>query len=1500
MFTRWQYFFNYLASTVLRFFCKFCRIIYAERRIANCFVLKMPKKNRRSGVIDDIVVETPTVPGVTMSNEQFQMLLQSLKVDNTDSFNSSNVILSNSGNFARCSARFGGRENEDVELFIDTIITYQNCENVREDNALRGLPLLLEGTAAQWWAGIKSSTETWQDAITALRDSFSRKLPPPEVFRQIFANEQTLGEHTELFVCKIRALLAQLPYSLPDPAQIDIVYGLLHRRIKKRIMRDDVKSFNELLTRARAIEVSLRQSQTSCTLISDNPIVKGDSSTKVSRQRCVYCKNFGHLRDTCEKLFAKEQKREVASGNESKSAEKQSAVKSLIKCFGCGAPGVYKRNCVNCRSTNTQNTDTSSQLLYQVSNFSICPRPRPVLSIKVNGMLVSGIADTGAQLSIAGSELYRMLKSENWDFRSSVLNFSYADGVPREVPVLEADVKVTVGSRTLSVTFVILPECETNSTLLSADFLASAGIVLNLVDNCWFFADDPAHSHSFLPDTNNQLTAQLLQIPLSGLREDEGARLSPTQKSSLDLLLSRNSDIFGKGGVVPEHFATHHIRTQGNEPKSTPPYMLNGQKKNFLKKEIDSLLTEGIIEQCDSAWASPAILVPKAGGSFRLCIDYRKLNSVTVADSYPMPRIDDILQNAKGTAFMSTIDLQSGFHQVPLAKEDKDKSCFTTPFGTFRFTRMPFGLKNAPATFVRLMDRFKSGLGDRAIFVYLDDILILSNSFEEHIDDLAAVFNRLRLFNLHARREKCVFLRDSVKYLGHTISPSGIVPDADKVAAFSQMKLPTSTRQVASFVQTASWYRKFIPGFSNIARPLTNLLKKSAKFRFGDAEAEAFNTLKQKLTSAPVLRQPDFAQPFVLRTDASDYALGAVLLQGQENEERPIEYASRLLTPAERNYSTVEKEALAVVWSTDKFRSYLDGSQVIVSSDCQALQWLFALKTPSGRLARWALRLQGLNMKVTYTPGKQNVVADCLSRPFCHHSENQICAVCTVTVNLPSLGYTNFRQEQLSDPECKKIVDALESSDECDTKRWMERGFSLINGVLYHHDDDSDLEDPQLVVPSHCRERVMKQFHDSPTSGHCGVDRTFRVIADRFYFPGMRKFIKEYVQNCLSCQRYKVLNQKPAGFLQTPAPAQRFETLAVDLFGPLPPSKNGNRWVLAVEDMATKWMELFPMVTASADSVAKILIEEVFLRYGTCRRLISDNGVQFVSDIMQKVMFCFDIDTPFVPLYHAASNPIERKNRDLKTMLSILVQKDHSRWDECIASIRFAMNSTYTAATGHSPAFLQFGRELRTPHDSLYDFRRVVEADNFVPRITPYLRRLTGILRDSKDHVIREQDRRKAEADKHRAPHNLQEGDSVLLRSHVLSNLSKGISSKLTPRRDGPYILTKKVSPTAFQVCTPTGESVGKYHVSDLVRCCLPKNNSSHPTPVYPKRQRGRPRKATPAIGGDTPSALPGTTVVTSEPPSLHRDFADASGPLQQRLRRGRPRKHPVSSAQLY
>ncbi|KAJ8928856.1 hypothetical protein NQ314_018522 [Rhamnusium bicolor] len=426
-------------------------------------------------------------------------------------------------------------------------------------------------------------------------------------------------------------------------------------------------------------------------------------------------------------------------------------------------------------------------------------------------------------------------------------------------------------------------------------------------------------------------------------------------------------------------------------------------------------------------------------------------------------------------------------------------------------------------------------------------------------------------------------------------------------------------------------------------------------------------------------------------------------------------------------------------------------------------------------------------------------------------------------------------------PELSKIILAFEDSQNEEFSKWTDRGYLMTSGVLYRYADD-DTEEAQLVVPIHEREQILKDYHDAPTAAHYGAERTLQRIAKRYYFTGMRRYVTDYVKQCVECQRYKASNQKPPGLLQTPVYAQRFETLSIDLFGPLPESPSGEKWILIVEDISTKWVELFGLVRATAEDCARVLIDEIFLRFGLPRRIISDNGTQFVSSIMQQTCYCLDIKQTSTPVYHPSANMVERKNRDLKPRLAILVGEDHTSWLEKLPLIRFAMNSAKCESTGQTAAYLTFGREMRTPDDIKNDFRTVVLTENFLPQITPYLQRMATTWKESRDINEVQQDKRKCYADAHRrkAP-SLNIGDKVWVTGHFLSNAAKKITSKFIPKRDGPYEIIKQVSPVSYEIQDPNTANVplGVYHVSSLT----PVIGLTEDGPVRPIKRRGRPPK---------------------------------------------------------
>ncbi|GBM89956.1 Transposon Tf2-6 polyprotein [Araneus ventricosus] len=502
-----------------------------------------------------------------------------------------------------------------------------------------------------------------------------------------------------------------------------------------------------------------------------------------------------------------------------------------------------------------------------------------------------------------------------------------------------------------------------------------------------------------------------------------------------------------------------------------------------------------------------------------------------------------------------------------------------------------------------------------------------------------------------------------------------------------------------------------------------------------------------------------------------------------------------------------------------------------------------SIKSPSGRLARWALQIQSFNPKIEYTPGKANVLADMLSRPT-NLNEDVPCDIFAVLADFPVRKSKDIRQEQLKDEELKKIIDCFENSSKDENfANWTSRGYLMNQGILYRYSPEVETEEAQLVVPFQERERVLQQYHDVPTTEQYGAEGTYNKVASRYYFPGMRKYIAEYVKNCPDCNRYKPSNQKPTGLLRTPVYAQRFKTLAIDLFGPLPETSSGKKCIFLVEDISTIWVELFVLKEATSVNCAKTLVEEVFLRYGLPRRLISDNGPQFISAVMQQTCNFLGIKQDLIPVYHPQDNPSERKNRDLKPRLAILVKDEHGTWEEKLPMIRFALNTAKCETTNHTAAFLQFGRELRTTDDVTHDLRALIDNDNFVDEITPYLKRFSRLTAEIKDHFEQKQDERKMYYDRRRRQAFYKPGDQVWVTLHPISKSQNKKSRKFMPKREGPYLVITNRSPTTYDIADPAkpDEVLGTYHSSALRAYELPVSRDSGT--IVPLRRRGRPKK---------------------------------------------------------
>lgn len=496
-----------------------------------------------------------------------------------------------------------------------------------------------------------------------------------------------------------------------------------------------------------------------------------------------------------------------------------------------------------------------------------------------------------------------------------------------------------------------------------------------------------ANVHLSQVSENTEPCADGNRIPRlhSALRTDH---LNSEEKFSLLTICEQYSDVFQLEGdkITATTAVTHEIKTsEAVRPIHEKPYRLPQRHRQEITEQMEVLEREGVITPSDSPWNAPLLVVPKKPDvngvvKYRVCVDFRRLNQVTVGDAFPLPNITDILDQLGKSKYYSTLDLFQGYHQVPMNPADREKTAFSTDKGHFEFLRMPFGLKGAPGTFQRMMNKVLSGLNGLKAFVYLDDIIIYAKDLPDHSQKLTEILERLRQFNLKLQPLKCEFLRKEVTYLGHQITDEGVKPDPKLVECVQNFPVPQNVKGVKSFLGLSGYYRRFIQNYGQIAKPLTSLLKKDVPFKWSDLCQQSFEKLKNLLINYPILQYPDFTRPFNLTCDASNYAIGVVLSQGSIGKDLPIAYASRTLSKAEINYNTTEKELASIVWGVKVFRPYLFGQHFNIITDHQALVWLFNLKDPGSRLTRWRLKLEEHQYTIHYKPGTSNTNADALSR----------------------------------------------------------------------------------------------------------------------------------------------------------------------------------------------------------------------------------------------------------------------------------------------------------------------------------------------------------------------------------------------------------------------------------------------------------------------------------------------------------------------------------------
>ena len=804
------------------------------------------------------------------------------------------------------------------------------------------------------------------------------------------------------------------------------------------------------------------------------------------------------------------------------------------------------------------------------------------------------------------------------------------------------------------------------------------------------------------------------------------------------------------------------------------------------------------------------VLVKKKDGTIRFCVDYRKLNAVTRKDSYPLPRIDDALDALSGAKYFTTLDLQSGYHQVAMDTNSTEKTAFISHAGLYEYNVMSFGLTNAPPTFQRLMHRVLHGLDWKICLVYIDDIIIFSSTFEEHLLRLSAVFDRLRNANLKLKPSKCHFARSSVNFLGFVVSAEGILPDTSKIDAVKTFPTPRSVTEVRSFLGLCNYYRRFVRDFAQIASPLNRLTRKSVPFVWDESCQGAFQEMKNRLCSPPILAYPDFSQPFHLYTDASQHAIGYILGQFIDNKEIVISYGGRELNIAETRYSTTEREALAVVDGIKRYQPYLYGGKFYVHSDHGSLSWLMKVKDPTGRLARWALQLQQYDFEIIHRPGRQNGAADALSRRD-YTSSNPVPSAPIDAIQDDCPPAVPLHTLQRQDTDLFDIISYLETANlpACDAKARsillsIDSYYLDENGILCHLWAPGKGKIPSLrshvVIPASLRHDILSSCHDDATAGHLGPTKTYEKIRNRYYWHGMFKDIEHWCRTCIDCaMRKRPRNHHKAPLLPILVDGP-FDRLAMDILGPLPTTHDGNRYIIVFSDYYTRWPEAYALPSIEAPRIAQLLIDEILARHSAPRTLLSDRGPNFLASVVKAVCDIMNTRRTLTTAYHPQTDGlVERFNATLCEGLSMYVSTHQKDWDRHLPLTLFAYRVAPHATTGESPFYLLYGREPRLPLDA-----SLLLPDSNVSNSVAELRaRLVKNLEETRKIVSANtqlvQQRMKDQYDKHSAPVPFDVGMRVWV--YTPKN-RKGLSKKLAHNYHGPYRIVSKLSPVHFKLRT--------------------------------------------------------------------------------------------------